>query len=115
MQRRTFLSVLAASAAPAGAQATDPLNFLTGLPDGRKLSAMLPEYLNGKSFALLDRRRDAVAKLSSTADLDARRRYVREKLTESLGSFPARTPLNARVVGTLDRSDHRIEKVIFER
>src|ERR1041384_6045924 len=31
-----------------------------------------------------------------------------------LGGRPERTPLNARVIGTLDRGDHRIERIIFE-
>ena len=114
VKRRNFLSLLAAAGVPAGAQSNDQLNFLTGLPDGRKLNEMLPNYVNGKAFALLDQRSGAVAKLSTAAELEARRRYVRQKLMESVGEFPARTPLNARVVGTLDRGDHRVEKVIFE-
>jgi cephalosporin-C deacetylase-like acetyl esterase len=35
-------------------------------------------------------------------------------MLEDLGGFPERTPLNARVVGTLERAGYRIEKVIFE-
>ena len=60
MKRRNFLSLLAAAAAPAGAQTNDQLNFLTGLPDGGKLNEMLPNYVNGKAFALLDQRRGTV-------------------------------------------------------
>ena len=114
MKRRNFLSLLAAAAAPAGAQSNDQLNFLTGLPDGRNLNEMLPNYVNGKAFALLDQRRATVAKLNSAAEIETRRRYIRQKLMESVGEFPPRTPLNARVTGTLDRGDHRVEKVIFE-
>lgn len=114
MKRRSFLSLLAATAAPTDAQSTEQLNFLNGLPDGRKLDEMLRSYVNGKAFSLLDGRRETIAKLSSAAELEARRQYIRQKLMESVGEFPPRTPLSARIAGTLDRGDHRVEKVIFE-
>jgi cephalosporin-C deacetylase-like acetyl esterase len=114
MKRRTFLPILAAAALPGRAQSNEQMNFLTGLPDGRRLNEMLPAHVNSKAFTLLDQRREAVANLATPADLEARRRYVRQKMIESIGELPERTPLNARVVGTLDRGDHRVEKVIFE-
>jgi cephalosporin-C deacetylase-like acetyl esterase len=47
-------------------------------------------------------------------DVSKRKAYLREKMMEDLGGFPERTPLNARVVGVLERGRYRIEKVIFE-
>ncbi len=35
-------------------------------------------------------------------------------MLEAVGGLPERTPLNARVTGTLDRGDYKIEKIIFE-
>jgi hypothetical protein len=35
-------------------------------------------------------------------------------MVRALGGLPERTPLNARVVGVVDREDYRIEKVVFE-
>ncbi len=114
MNRRTFLTTGAAAALPALAQSNEQMNFLTGLPDGRKLAEMLPNHVNSRAFGLLDRRRETIAKIATPADLEARRRYTRRKMIEAIGELPERTPLNARVVGTLDRGDHRVEKVIFE-
>src|SRR5260370_17397672 len=48
------------------------------------------------------------------ADVKARQQYWQERMWTYLGGQPERTPLNARVVGALDRGDYRIEKLVFE-
>jgi cephalosporin-C deacetylase-like acetyl esterase len=55
-----------------------------------------------------------VAKLSSAAEVEARRRHVRERMLAALGGLPERTPLNAKVVGSIEGDDYRIEKIVFE-
>lgn len=47
---------------------------------------------------------------------EQRRAELRSRLWTSLGEFPLndRPPLNARITGTIDRGDHRIEKVVYE-
>jgi len=52
--------------------------------------------------------------LKTKADAEAYVRSVRERIQESFGSFPERTPLNARVVSTVEREGYRIENVIFD-
>src|SRR5262245_53554875 len=90
------------------------LDFLAPLPDARSYREMLSSYLKQKAFAALEDRERGIARLSTAAAVDEHRRRVRERLIEALGGFPERTPLNARTVGTLERDDFRIEKVIFE-
>ena len=109
---KTVLLLLTAAAA--AAQSVEEIDFLTGLPDGRHLREMLPSYLKGIATRHFEERQKTIAKLTSTQDVDARRRYVREKIVQAMGGMPERTPLNARVVGTLDRPDYRVEKIIFE-
>ena len=41
-------------------------------------------------------------------------REVRMKIRKCFGPWPDKTPLNARVTGTLERDTYKIEKVIFE-
>jgi cephalosporin-C deacetylase-like acetyl esterase len=101
-------------AAPLRAQTSSNLDFLSDLPDYTHLRSMLREYLNKEAIARLEERRQQIARLSSPQEVAERRAYVREKMIRDLGGFPARTPLNARVVGTLDRNGYKIEKVIFE-
>ena len=54
------------------------------------------------------------AALATRADAERYIRDVQAKIRRSFGPLPLKTPLNARVTGTLERDAYRIEKVIFE-
>jgi dienelactone hydrolase len=56
----------------------------------------------------------ALDALRTKADAEAYVQSVRKRIQESFGPFPERTPLNARVVKTIERDGYRIENVIFE-
>ena len=60
------------------------------------------------------RRRKKLSELKTKADAQDYIRSARERIRLSFGPEPERTPLNARVTGTVQRDDYRIEKVIFE-
>ncbi len=57
---------------------------------------------------------DIQAKLKTKADAEGYIRDVRYKIAKCFGPFPEKTPLNAKVTGTLVRDTYTIEKVIFE-
>jgi cephalosporin-C deacetylase-like acetyl esterase len=99
---------------PALAQQSDDLNFASGLEQFHNIRRMLPSYLNNIGFRMLGERKRGVEHLATIEDVNKRRSYVREQMLKDLGGFPDRTPLNARVVGVLERPGYRIEKVIFE-
>ena len=99
---------------PALAQQSDDLNFASGLEQFHNIRRMLPSYLNNIGFRMLGERKRRVEHLVTIEDVNKRRSYVREQMLKDLGGFPDRTPLNARVVGVLERPGYRIEKVIFE-
>ena len=99
---------------PALAQRSDDLNFASGLEQFHNIRRMLPSYLNNIGFRMLGERKRRVEHLATIEDVNKRRSYVREQMLKDLGGFPSRTPLNARVVGVLERPGYRIEKVIFE-
>lgn len=99
---------------PAMAQQSDDLNFASGLEQFQNIRRMLPSYLNSIGLRMLEERKHHVERVASIEDVNKRRAYLRKKMMEDLGGFPDRTPLNARVVGVLERSRYRIEKVIFE-
>ena len=108
--RSALLFPLVLAAQPAN----NDLNFLANHVDAREINQMLPRYLRAKAERQLAQRRDAVGRISNQRDLDARRKLIREKLVRELGGFPEKTPLNARLVGTLDFPTHKVEKIIFE-
>jgi cephalosporin-C deacetylase-like acetyl esterase len=111
---RAALYCIFLAAAPAFAQSGDGWNFLSDASILRDVHGVLPAYLKDKAEVLLNERQRRIAGIATMADLTARREYWRERMWSYLGDHPARTPLNARVVGSLDRGDYRIEKIIFE-
>lgn len=54
------------------------------------------------------------AALRTRADAEAYVRDVRQKAQQCFGPWPAKTPLNARITGIVERDAYRIEKVIFD-
>ena len=54
------------------------------------------------------------AALKTRADAEAYVRDVREKIQQSFGPWPEKTPLKPRITGVVERDAYRIEKLIFE-
>jgi len=117
MSKANFLTAVILAGALCGslrAQSSESLDFLADLPDFERVREMLPSYLNRTAIALLEERKRTVSLISTAADVAKRKAYVRDRMLSALGGLPERTPLNARVVGALDRDGYRVEKVIFE-
>lgn len=117
LSRRLAMTALSGAAAlicslgmatgPAVAQ--DDLKVLT-VPSDR----MLYDYLTHEAQAHFDARRATVAALQTPEQIQHRQKELKARFVQSLGGFPEKTPLNARVVGKQQRDGYRIEKVIFE-
>ncbi len=58
-----------------------------------------------------NKRREA---LKTAADAEAYVRDVREKIQQSFGPWPKKTPLKPRITGVVERDVYKIEKLIFE-
>ena len=54
------------------------------------------------------------SRLKTRADAEAYVARVRESIRFCFGTFPEKTPLNAKITGVVQRDAYRIEKVIFE-
>jgi len=65
-----------------------------------------------RAFAAGDAARDAI---KTPQALKKRQQWLRNELIKSMGGLPSSsTPLNPRIVGTIQQEGFRIEKVIFE-
>ena len=110
MLRFIFLLLLAAAASRlAVAQTTIPPVI------DWKAPATLPTYLLQQVHQQYAPRRLALdAALASATGTQAYRDSARARFKRVLGPLPARTPLQARVTGTVPQAGFRIEKVIYE-
>ena len=61
----------------------------------------------------VDRQR-ILSAIGNRGELQKLQENVRAFLQQAIGAFPERTPLNARVTGTLTRPDYLIEKIVYE-
>jgi dienelactone hydrolase len=75
---------------------------------------MLIRYLNKQAFEYLDARDKEIEGLSDMSDWVERQKKVKNILSETIGPFPEKTPLNAQVTGIVQKDGFRIEKVVYE-
>ena len=60
-------------------------------------------------------RANQLARVTTADDVRQRIAFIRAEFLRAIGGLPAtKTPLNARVTGTLERKGYRVEKVIYE-
>lgn len=102
-----------ASAQDRGAEA-EALRVLPARPAARKGEGPLRDQIRRESQAVLARRKESFDRLTSADAIATYQRDLRARFIESLGGFPERTPLNARVTGELRGEGFRVEKILFE-
>jgi len=95
----------ARAAGPPDASAIAPLNRFP-----RMVQHYFVDRVRRAEKACLQRQ----ASLKTKADAEAYVRSVQERIRESFGPYPEKTPLKARITGVVERDAYRIEKVIFE-
>jgi len=75
---------------------------------------MLIHHLNKQAFAYLDIRDKEIAGLKTKEDWINRQKKVKGILMNTVGPFPEKTPLNAKVTGVVKKEGYKIEKIIYE-
>lgn len=109
MTRRDLLTLPAAGTLRA--QAAPPR--FPGTPY-RDYSRCLPDYLRRLARQAYEQRNRELAKLTTPQAVRARQQWARETFWRLVGGMPERTPLNARVTGSFERSGYRLEKLVYE-
>ena len=79
-----------------------------------RFGRMMQEYYVGRVRAVEQQGQQRRAALRTKADAEAYVGEVRQKILQSFGPWPEKTPLNPRVTGVLTRDGYKVEKVIFE-
>jgi cephalosporin-C deacetylase-like acetyl esterase len=102
------------NAAPAPANAAAAL----GRPDANSSAQAgreaLYAYLDGIAAKDEAARREAIVKITTRAQAEARQQEVRLRILGLMGGGFERTPLNAKVTGSTQMEGFRLEKVVYE-
>lgn len=106
MTRRLFMS-LAAAGAYGPALKGEALRY-------REYANCLPDYLRSLAAESYEKRNRALASLTTPEALRDRQQWTAETFWKLIGGMPERTPLNARVTGSFERSGYRVENVVYE-
>lgn len=107
-----FVLVATAETARAVTPMPEPLRVLNA-KDGQA-DKVVKTYLIEELRKHFVERRKTIKAITTPGQFEARKESVRNTLAKINGPFPERTPLNARVVGTVQRKGYVIEKVIYE-
>lgn len=78
------------------------------------LGNMVHDYLTQKAQQQLSERQKEIAGIHGSAAVRARQAYVRKAILKELGGFPDRTPLHAKITGTIDHPDYQVEKLVYQ-
>ena len=75
---------------------------------------MLLSMLTREAAMLYDRRSAEVALIKTAQEWKERQKLAEGKLSEIIGPFPEKTPLNAKIISVIQKDGYRIEKIVYE-
>ncbi len=112
-----LLAVAMACAAPVlAAEVPTPemLQALEPQPEGPRITPFLSYQLD-RAWAFDAARQERWAQVRTEADLATLQAELRRKVLDVIGGLPeGKTPLNARVTGTIPMEGYHVEKLVFE-
>jgi hypothetical protein len=110
----TLALVCAAPALSAEAPAPERLQVLAPQPEGPRITPYLTHQIE-RAWAFDAARQERFSRVTTEADLRALQAELRRKVLGVIGGLPEeRSPLDARITGTIPMDGYRIEKLVFE-
>ncbi|MDX9883599.1 MAG: alpha/beta hydrolase family protein [Prolixibacteraceae bacterium] len=76
--------------------------------------SLLMNHLISEADNYYKLRDEQISNLQTRQDWERRQAEVKKKLNDIVGPFPEKTPLNAKITGTLKKEGYRVEKIIYE-
>ncbi|MBI1325462.1 hypothetical protein GC170_20040 [bacterium] len=74
----------------------------------------LYRHLQDQAISRLEARSAQRLSMKAAGDVEAKAKAAREWIREALGPWPEKTPLNAKITGTIEGAGVKVEKVLFE-
>ena len=103
-----IIACLYISPAQASSSKNDSIDPLNRFP------RMVQEYFVKSVRRIEQQANKRRATLNTKADAEKYVNDVREKIQQSFGPWPEKTPLKPRITGVVERDQYKIEKIIFE-
>ena len=122
ISRRTLFHALSIGSVGAALAGRVPVNAMqepvraqpSALAPLNRFPRMVQEFFVERENEVHQQRLKRLAALTTKADAEAYVRAVREKIRDSFGPLPEKTPLNPRVTKVVERDAYKIENVLFE-
>jgi dienelactone hydrolase len=111
MCKTTVVAVVCCLLMSVTASAQEDLRVLSDLAAA---GGMMAGYLQQQAKQRFDLWRQRYEELKTPEQIAAYQNDLRGKFLEAIGGLPAKTPLNPKVTGVVERDGYRVEKVIFE-
>ena len=92
----------------------EDLNVLKGWMAFTDNENALFNHLHNLAFDYLDKREKDISQLRSKEDWQQRQKQVKKVLSDIVGPFPEKTPLNPKITGRIKKQDFTVEKIVFE-
>ena len=113
-----FMLLLSVCLANEVADAQEDLNIIRTAENGwleyADAGNSLYSYLEHQSCDLLNKRASAVAGINTLSGWQDRQKNVRKTLSDIVGPFPSRTPLNAKTIRIINKDGFRVEHIVYE-
>lgn len=74
----------------------------------------LYHYLSGRAVELLEKRTAEISEIKDPEQWVRRQNKIKETLKDLVGPFPEKSPLNARILRSVDKGKFRMEHLVFE-
>jgi cephalosporin-C deacetylase-like acetyl esterase len=78
------------------------------------LGHMVRKYLDQRADHQMAERQKEIVAIQDKAAVQRRQVYIRKTILKEIGGFPAKTPLRAKITGTVDRPGYTIEKLVYQ-
>lgn len=96
------------------AQEVEDLNVISRWIQFSDAPNSLYHNLADQAYDLLEKRDDKIASLKTLADWQNYQKQIKQTLSDIVGPFPEKTPLNAIVVNTIKKDRFKVENILFE-
>jgi cephalosporin-C deacetylase-like acetyl esterase len=77
-------------------------------------SNSLYHYLAHQAYFYLDKRSDKISKINSLSEWKQRQQWIKNTLKETVGAFPSKTPLNAKVTKSFNEDNYHLENIVYQ-